>query len=392
MARKQKGQLIETITARFLRYYTTTIENSQEIRKQTCVRLCQKSDIYRHESDVRPLVDQHMKAVNAEQEPITGSMLLGEYVHAIYLPWVQSNKAAATHNGYRQLWIKYLSPRFEKTSLLDLQTPAVTSLLTHYAKSGFGARTLSHIKWMLSGVYVFAIGRGTVPKDCNPAFDAKWQAKAKRPRQKVEYSLQQGLNMIAVLEPVDIRAACAVAVCYFASCRPAEARGLRWEDLHEDELEIKRGIWRNHTGDTKTEESAAKVPVIEPLKSLLARLREQSGSPSTGYIFQNRAGKPLSLDSLNVRIIAPTLKKANIAWAGYYPCRRGISSLVTDLSKNPLNSTGLLRHSTPVTALQYYTRPQAKSVKAAMTQVEDLAESLSADLSNGETVQQNPVT
>src|SRR5947208_14061830 len=175
------------------------------------------------------------------------------------------------------------------------------------------------MKWMLSGVYVFAIGQGTVPKDCNPAFEAKWQAKAKRPRQKVEYSLQQVLNMIAVLEPVDIRAACAVAVCYFASCRPAEARGLRWEDLQEDEsgdtLEIKRGIWRNHTGDTKTEESAAKVPVIEPLKSLLARLSEQSGNPCTGYIFQNRAGRPLSLDSLNGRIIAPTLTKASIAWA-----------------------------------------------------------------------------
>ena len=391
MARKQKGQLIETTTAWFLRYYTTTIENSQDIRKQTCVRLCEKSDIYRHASDVQRLVEQHMKAVNADAEPITGSMLLDEYVTRIYLPWVQSNKAAATYNGYKQLWNKYLSPRFEKTSLLDLQTHEVTNLLTHFAKSGLGARTLSHMKWMLSGVYVFAIGQGTVPKGCNPAFEAKWQAKAKRPHQKIEYSLQQVLSMIAVLEPVDIRAAVAVACCYFASCRPAEARGLSWEDLHEDEsgdtLEIKRGIWRNHTGDTKTEGSAAKVPVIEPLKSLLGRLREQEGNPTSGYIFQNRAGKPLSLDSLNVRIIAPTLKKANIAWAGYYPCRRGISSLVTDLSKNPLNSTGLLRHSTPVTALQYYTRPQAKSVKAAMTQVEDLAESLSADVSNGETVQ-----
>ena len=196
MARKQKGQLIETSTAWFLRYYTTAIENSQEIRKQTCVRLCEKSDIYRHASDVRPLVEQHMKAVNAEQEPITRSMPLGEYGHAIYLPWVNQNKAAATYNGYRQLWNKYLSPRFEKTSLLDLQTHEVTSLLTHYAKSGLGARTLSHVKWMLSGVYVFAIGQGTVPKDCNPAFDAKWQAKAKRARQKVEYSLQQVLSMI----------------------------------------------------------------------------------------------------------------------------------------------------------------------------------------------------
>jgi integrase len=150
--------------------------------------------------------------------------------------------------------------------------------------------------------------------------------------------------MIAVLEPVDIRAAVAVAVCYFASCRPAEARGLQWQDWTGDELEIKRGIWRNHVGDTKTESSAAKVPVIEPLKSLLGRLREQSGNPCTGYIFQNRTGKPLSLDSLNVRIIAPTLEKANIAWAGYYPCRRGISSLVTDLSKNPLNRSASSQH------------------------------------------------
>jgi len=54
MARKQKGQLIETSTAWFLRYYTTAIDNSQEIRKQTCIRLCEKSDIYRYASDVRP--------------------------------------------------------------------------------------------------------------------------------------------------------------------------------------------------------------------------------------------------------------------------------------------------------------------------------------------------
>jgi len=98
---------------------------------------------------------------------------------------------------------------------------------------------------MLSGVYVFAIGQGTAPKDCNPAFDAKWQAKAKRPRQKVEYSLQQVLSMIAVLEPVDIRAA-AVAVCYFASCRPAEARGLRLEHWHEDESLIAGTIHLTH--------------------------------------------------------------------------------------------------------------------------------------------------
>jgi integrase len=181
------------------------------------------------------------------------------------------------------------------------------------------------------------------------------------------------LDLLSVLEPVDIRAAAAVAICYFTSSRPSECRGIRWEDWRGDELDTKRSVWRSHVGDTKTEGSAVTVPVIEPLKSLLARLRASQGNLTTGYVLRNGAGKSLSLDSLNVRIIAPTLKAAGIQWAGYYPCRRGISSLVTDLSKNPLNSTGLLRHSTPITALQFYTRPQAESIKAAMSQVEALA-------------------
>jgi hypothetical protein len=90
--RKQRGQLIETKQAWFIRYYTTGIENGQEIRKQTCVGQCEESDLYRHESDVRPLMEQHINAVNAKQEPVTGSMLLGEYVTRIYLPWVELNK------------------------------------------------------------------------------------------------------------------------------------------------------------------------------------------------------------------------------------------------------------------------------------------------------------
>jgi integrase len=369
--RLQKGQLIQTTKTWFLRYYTTVIENGQEARKQTCVPLCQKSDVYRHESDVLPLLEKHMAAVNAKQEPVTGSMLLEEYVTRIYLPWVKVNKTPATYNGYRQLWNKYLSPRFGKTPMVDLQTHEVTALLTHYAQT-LGARTLSHMKWMLSGVYVFAIGQGTVPKSCNPAPEAEWQARARRPRQTIRYSLGQIVRMIDVLKPVSLQAACAVAVCYFTSARPAECRGLRWEDWSGDKLEIKRGMWRKHVGDTKNEASVRTQSVKKTLHDLLTELREKSGNPATGYIFQNSADNPLSLDSLSGRIIAPTLKKAGIAWAGYYPCRRGISSMMTDVSKNPLNSTGLLGHGNPVTALQYYTRPQADSIDAAQDQVEEL--------------------
>jgi integrase len=153
--------------------------------------------------------------------------------------------------------------------------------------------------------------------------------------------------------------------------RPAEARGLKWEDYDGEELQVRRSVWRNRIGATKTEDSAASVPVIEPLRVLLERLRSETAGE---YILSNSAGKPISLDALNVlRVIAPALKEAGIEWRGYYPCRRGISSLLTDTLKNALNSTGLLRHSTPVTALKHYTRAQKGSIIAALKTVEEMA-------------------
>ena len=75
-----------------------------------------------------------------------------------------------------------------------------------------------------------------------------------------------------------------------------------WSDWTGD----RRTVWRNKIGETKTEESADSVPVIEFLRGLLERLRAQSAE---GYINQSGKGKPLSLDSLNIRVITPALQK-----------------------------------------------------------------------------------
>jgi site-specific recombinase XerC len=100
--------------------------------------------------------------------------------------------------------------------------------------------------------------------------------------------------------------------------------------------------------------------VIEPLRGLLEPFRAQS---TDGFMLQSSSGKPLSLDSLNARVIAPAMKTAGIEWRGYYPGRRGFSSLMTDTSGNILNATGHLGHANPAT-LGHYTKPQRKSIDA----------------------------
>lgn len=369
LKRKQKGQRFETSGAFFLRYYCTVDGK----RKQKAVLLAYKSDLYRSWVDVEPLIQRELDRINKDAEDTpTGRDTLTAFIETVYLPWVEANKSAPTANGYTRVWENYWKPHVGHITLTGLQTAHVTAVLTKHAKAGKGSRTLSHIKWMLSGVFVYAIAEGIVPK--NPVPDAKWNVKVSRPKRQTEYSLETVLAMLRILEPLDLRAAVAVALAYFAALRPAEIRGLRWDDFDGAELDIKRTVWRNKVGETKTEDSAARVPVIEPLKSLLEKLRAQSAD---GYILQF-AGKPLNLNSQNMRVITPAMEKAGITWHGYYPCRRGISGKVTDTSKNALNSTGLLRHSTPITALKHYTRAQKDSIEAAMKQIETLALDLMA--------------
>jgi hypothetical protein len=111
------------------------------------------------------------------------------------------------------------------------------------------------------------------------------------------------------------------------------------------------------------------------LRGLLEKLKIQSAE---GNILQNTSGKPLSLDSLNVRVITPVMQKAGIVWRGYYPGRRGISSKLTDTSKNILDATGILRHSNSGTTARHYTQPQKDSAAAAMKHIEELALELMA--------------
>jgi integrase len=365
-SRKQTGQRFETDRAFFLRYYHTEQDGK---RKQKAVLLAYKTDMYRSWVDVEPLIRRELERVNTDGQPTSsGRTTLAEFIEGSYLPWCKANKAASTANGYERVWEKDWKDHIGGIALTDLQTAQATAVLTKHAKDGKGSRTLSHIKWMLSGVYVYAVAEGIVPK--NPVPEAKWNVKVARSKSQTEYSLDTVMRMLQILEPIDIRAAAAVGLAFFAALRPSEIRGLQWDDYDGSELHIKRTVWRNTIGETKTEGSAASVPVIDTLKGLLEKLRAQSAG---GFMIQNHRGRPLDLNSLNWRLIAPAMEKAGIEWRGFYPARRGISSLVTDSSKNALNSTGLLRHSTPITALKHYTRAQKDSILAAMETIEGQA-------------------
>jgi integrase len=87
------------------------------------------------------------------------------------------------------------------------------------------------------------------------------------------------------------QAKAAVALVFFAGLRPGEAHGARWEDYDGKRLSVHRSVWRVWTTAPKTESSAKPVPIIEPLKSILAALHEADGNPAVGPILRGPSGK-----------------------------------------------------------------------------------------------------
>ncbi|MBD2337677.1 site-specific integrase [Calothrix sp. FACHB-156] len=88
--------------------------------------------------------------------------------------------------------------------------------------------------------------------------------------------------------------------CWLTGCRPSEAIALKWEniDLHKNRLKFCEGQV-NASGKiikkkgTKTVESRL-VPINQELKELLLSIPHRSG-----YVFLNKAGKPISQQAFN---------------------------------------------------------------------------------------------
>jgi hypothetical protein len=61
-----------------------------------------------------------------------------------------------------------------------------------------------------------------------------------------------------------------------------------------------------------------------------------------------------------------------LTWHGYYAFRRGIATLASTISRDPMAAKGLLRHSSVNTTLAHYIKDVPEVTKNAMTQVEAL--------------------
>lgn len=404
--RYQEGYIWRERGVWFGRWREDVLIDGKIVRKQKSRKLADCDDRYRTESDVRPLLDEILRPFNEGKMDARSTMPIVEYVDKNYLPFVRENHKPSTYNGYEKLWRKHLKPRVCGKIMRDFRTVDAANLFADIARSGLGRRSLQHTKSLLSGIFTLAKNQGILD-GMNPVQDAMLSKKAKPPAETYATSSEDVLLLLSTFKRVqreasgteEYRAAlktrAAIALVFFCGLRPGEARGANWEDYDGKRLTIRRSVWRTHVTAPKTAASAKPVPIVEPLRSILAELHQAEGSPASGSILRGfTLGRSLNLDMLARNFIRTTLTKCVVCrvpkaehkainhafkqdpslpeWHGWYSFRRGIATLTATITKDPMAAKGLLRHSSLITTANHYIKDVPEVTERAMEQVEKL--------------------
>jgi integrase len=302
---------------------------------------------------------------------------------------------ASTYSGYRTYWERYVKPRVGKYELRDFTVAIVSNLLDEIAGTHtLNKDTVGKIRSLLSGIFTYAMGKGHFPgtkMTDNPASHALIPETATEPKRTVAATREEVQGLLTALKGKPL-ARTAVAIIAFTGVRPSEARGMRWEewDRTSKHIAIRRAVWHTVVGTTKTEQSERFITVTDELREILLDLWKQQGMPIGGYILAGPSGKPLNLDNLAKRVIAPGLKKCAACgtlranhkpadghsfkldeslpkWHGWYSLRRFLGTEVR-MQANSSETTAKALGNSKAVADKHYIKPTGvlKDVRKAV--------------------------
>ena len=372
----------------YLRYREDALIDGTVVRQQRAVKLAPYSDTYRNESDLNDLRAEKLAGVRAAEKCPKSLETFAAYVEETYFAFARQALKPSTVAGYGDYWKRYIRPRVAELTLREFTTASVAALLKQIARAhDLNRDTVGKVRSVLCAIFSFAISEGHFPAKSafeNPGRHARIPGELTRePKAPVAASREQVQALLKAFEHMPLERA-AIALMAFTGARPNEVRGMRWEDWDRKaaHIAIKRGVWRNVVGTTKTEQSQGFVTVTDELRRILLDLLNSQGCPISGPILagsrKDKDGqlRPVILDNLSKRSIRDVLNRCAICqqpesakhkdheysrdeslpvWPGWYGLRRFHA---TEVCKEADSETAAnaLRNSKEV-AKKHYIKP-----------------------------------
>ncbi|HXO33547.1 MAG TPA: tyrosine-type recombinase/integrase [Candidatus Acidoferrales bacterium] len=368
----QKGKVYRKDSSWWFRFKTPVIRNGKRVWKDRYARLARADEFdsvaqvkksgllaqYRNDLDTLQMTPSMMQTVNA-------------FVENTYFPRKKETLKPSTLIGYKDFFRRNLKPAFEGLRMHEMRLHIAQQILDGIAKDNphLSPGAIKHLKWLGVAIFEFAAQQGAFNPDARNPFSNVAIPKTQHKSQPTRHATLE--DVVAMIGVLDEPAATVVAVAAFSGLRKSELQGLRWEDLKDGVLHVRRTAWRTTSVSetTKTEASQAPVPVIPVLAKYLATHR--NGAPADGFIFAGpKMGKPLDLHNLANRVIRPALKNADIPWCGWHGFRRGLATTLYELGTEARTRQAILRHANVAVTEKHYTKSVNAVSLAAMRKVQ----------------------
>lgn len=360
----QKGIITKKHGGWYVRYREPAINGK---RAEVWKYLAAVDTRYKAARDVGALARKVMNSINSLEGSPGGTQRLQDFIELVYFPNIQ--KSPSTIHGYKHIFTKHLKGRLGDIRVFDFTTGVGQKLLrTIAAETDLSKTSLKHIKHFLTGVFTFARQESVIDSE-NPMRDVAIPDGAAS-EDTYAYSLEEIQVMLEVLpEPAKI----VVATAAFTGLRRSELRGLKWDDVTETELNIRRSVWNTHIRErTKTTSSRAPIPLVPILQKWLVQHR--GNFQAEGFIFVGGRMQPLNLANLARRVIVPKLVEHNVQWYGWHAFRRGLGTNLYRIGTPDKTIQAILRHSNVSTTLNFYVKPVSVDSQTAMRKLENAFE------------------
>lgn len=185
-----------------------------------------------------------------------------------------------------------------------------------------------------------------------------------RPKEVIEekeiISFEESARIASQLDPAD-RGALGVLIALEAGLRAGEVGGLKWDDVFDGCIHVRRTMHNNgKEGATKTVSSVRVIPISQTLKDALEK------APRHGeYVCADELGRPLRPSTAAKWLIEHRDDLGLPGW-GMHHFRHQFATNLASNNINPRTMAALLGHSSPVISLQIYTHLQGSQTSDAI--------------------------
>lgn len=375
--RYQKGNVRKKNGNYVLRYREDFIKPDGTAGRQQRTTILGPISGLRGKKDARRAADEIMQNINQNAPKPQASITLGEFWDRHFKPNVVEKMKRNTQLMYQDRWRKQIGPALSTVQIRSITTLDLDRLMAQMQRQGYSWQTRVHTRNTISKMYSTAQKWRWIAE--NPA---KWVDVGERKIVRKQRALSvEEVGLLAGYLDEPARTVFILAVT--TGLRIGEILGLQLGDvdLSDGIITVQRSVSRGAVETTKTEGSNRQLPIPPILMDTLSAYVSTIGSTPVdnavsplraNWLFQSRAGTPLSDRNLINRHVYPVSRRLGIPHFSWHSLRHTFSTLGGNEGTIPtVVMKQLLGHS-KLSTTQKYMHELKSQQREAMRKIENL--------------------